>query len=528
LHLRLHKVELANFRSFVGHHVFEVPHTFGLYSLTGRNINNPRLGGNGVGKSSLIDAIVWALFGRTSRGLKATDIISYGQKTCTVSVALTVAHKRLVVKRDQSPNTLILAEDNSPARPVSQEQLEKHLRLGPEAFLRSVIFPQFGESFLDLSPSAKLILFSDILELDYWIERSQAAADEAKELEYQKGAVTEELAHKQGQEKILREDIDEFDRKHATFKKDQDKIIDSYKKTFAETVEEEQGIARDLPLIEQSTAKAKVRLETAKGKQVCPTCKQKIPNSDLVTLEQIFIDWDAKLKQQRKRQEYRLQSIAALNADIIKEQNRENPYADTLDKKVASLEKVRVKVISLKASIKQCEEELVAVTFWVSGFKRIRLFIVDETLRQLEIEVNNNLTSLGLIGWRIEFDIERENKSGGMTKGFVVLVYPPDAETPIKYESFSGGETQRIRMAGDLGLANLIMERAGLTNTLEVYDEPSQHLSQEGVLDLAETLQQRAIDQGKVILLVDHTAIEFGGFEGTFTCVKDARGSRLE
>ena len=69
--------------------------------------------------------------------------------------------------------------------------------------------------------------------------------------------------------------------------------------------------------------------------------------------------------------------------------------------------------------------------------------------------------------WRIEFDVERETKAGGISKGFVVFVHPSDKADPVRFEAYSGGETQRLRMAGDLGLANLIMERAGLTNTLE-------------------------------------------------------------
>ena len=60
-----------------------------------------------------------------------------------------------------------------------------------------------------------------------------------------------------------------------------------------------------------------------------------------------------------------------------------------------------------------------------------------------------------------------------------------------------------------------------------MYDEPSQHLSQEGLIDLAETLAQRAENDQKRILLVDHHAIEFGGFTGVMTVTKDSDGSHL-
>jgi energy-coupling factor transporter ATP-binding protein EcfA2 len=134
---------------------------------------------------------------------------------------------------------------------------------------------------------------------------------------------------------------------------------------------------------------------------------------------------------------------------------------------------------------------------------------------------------LGLTDWRVEFDIERENKSGGVTKGFSVLLYPPKRDKPIRFESYSGGETQRLRLAGDLGLANLIMERAGLTSMIEVYDEPASFLSAEGLLDVAETLHQRALTHGKRIFLIDHSTMDFGDAERLLV-VKDERGSRLD
>jgi len=72
------------------------------------------------------------------------------------------------------------------------------------------------------------------------------------------------------------------------------------------------------------------------------------------------------------------------------------------------------------------------------------------------------------------------------------------------------------------------MQQAGLVNSVEFYDEPSNHLSDEGLLDLAETLHGRAISDGKRIILVDHRMPDFGDFSGVFTVVKNATGSQIE
>ena len=71
------------------------------------------------------------------------------------------------------------------------------------------------------------------------------------------------------------------------------------------------------------------------------------------------------------------------------------------------------------------------------------------------------------------------------------------------------------------------MERAGLRSTVEFFDEPSRHLSQEGLLDVAETLNQRALQAGKRIFLVDHATIDFGDFADRFLVKKGRGGSCL-
>ena len=114
------QVELENFRSYRGLHKFAVPVDPGLYLITGKNEVEPRLGTNGVGKSTLLDAVFWCLYGRTTRGLKAGDVIAWGQTQCSVTVYLTVGDKAIKITRTQSPNSLTL-DDTA----VTQETIQK-------------------------------------------------------------------------------------------------------------------------------------------------------------------------------------------------------------------------------------------------------------------------------------------------------------------------------------------------------------------------------------------------------------------
>ena len=75
--------------------------------------------------------------------------------------------------------------------------------------------------------------------------------------------------------------------------------------------------------------------------------------------------------------------------------------------------------------------------------------------------------------------------------------------------------------------AMMAMERAGLTNGIEFFDEPSRHLSQEGVLDLAETLTERAVSSHKRIFIVEHNLLDYP-YAGAVTILKSDEGSTIK
>lgn len=573
-------IEIDNFRSYVGSHKFDFPRAAGLYSVTGQNLVNPRLGANGIGKSTLLDAIYWCLYGRTTRGLRGGEVLSYGKKSCVVSVFLLVGKVRIQIDRGQSPNGLDITEDGK-TRPVDQEAVNKALRMSPEAFLHAVMLPQFGESFFDLTPTAKLALFSQIMGLDYWLEKSKLASLLASDIDASIADITNQVSRLKGQLEANEADIKHLTDKKGSFSKSQAQIISALEQdlkqqralgaklatSIGDLKNVLKGAERRLAVFEQpieNSSVLKTKLSAAKRSfanlngvgAVCPTCLQKMDSSHLksakaplevsisalevrlakvIAQEQDFVsltrnkdDFDREFAKTKGALEAHTSKETDLRSRIEREKTQVNPFTKILDEKRQLIKAVTSKMVDLEREKGVLQKEHASISYWVAGFKRVRLFLIEETLHQLEVEVNNNLASLGLQDWLVTFDVERENKSGGLTKGFVVFVHSPDHKEPVRLEAWSGGETQRLRLAGDLGLANLIMERAGLRNTIEFFDEPSRHLSQEGLIDLAETLAQRAESDGKRIFLVDHNAIDFGGFQDTITIVKDKDGSRIK
>lgn len=600
---------IKNFRSYRGEHTFEFPTAPGLYSLTGINNANPHLGSNGAGKSSLLDAIRWCFYGRTARGLKAGEIITWGEKTCEVTIRAALGQERPLIRRTQSPNSLTVD-----GKPVDQETLQKLLRLTPEAFDCAVTLPQFGTSFLDLKPEAKLTLFSQIMDLERWLERSKAADAEATNIAKQLTALEQELAHTEGRIESTQDSIKELSVTSANFEDQQDEKIKRLEAELLESTKSAKKVeaeARDLKKLllgaENRAAELTTALQHALGKQLaagnesnaalvkreiadnecaalwkkqegldklgaeCSVCLQPITKQHLAKAhsnlerdieaaeeecllrEQELLEVQKRLKvanttcdtarqdlrtaennqrdfavEQRKNTallEATKSRITDLNDHIEGLVNEPNPYGKMLAEKQKLLRELKNNVAGIPATINKVTAEHAAAHYWVLGFKRVRLFIIEETLRQLEIEVNNALVSLGLTEWRITFDVERENKSGGVTRGFMVFIHPPGAVQPLRFETYSGGEVQRLRLAADLGLASLIMERAGYTSKIEFIDEPTAHISDAGLPDLAETLHQRAINSKKKVWLIDHRIINFGDFADELLVVRDVAGN---
>lgn len=213
-------------------------------------------------------------------------------------------------------------------------------------------------------------------------------------------------------------------------------------------------------------------------------------------------------------------------ADAI--ENEVNPYKELQNKAREATRTAQGRFSAAERALGAANELQSRYAFWVKGFKDIRLAQIADALTELEIEVNSELSALGLPGWELLFSVDKEVNNGkSVSRGFNVAVISPQNAKPVPWESWSGGEHQRLRLAGQMGLSNLVRTRMGVTLDFEVWDEPGRGLTQGGVQDLLHALQRRAQIEQRQIWLVDHMSHHFGGFAGGVTIVKDKAGSRI-
>jgi DNA repair exonuclease SbcCD ATPase subunit len=206
-----------------------------------------------------------------------------------------------------------------------------------------------------------------------------------------------------------------------------------------------------------------------------------------------------------------------------------NPHTETARAAQERLDGLGSGIRALDDSLRTSAQARAEAEFWVTGFRDVRLWVVEQALRELELHVNNALVELGLFGHQIKLEIERPKADGsGVIRGFNVSIFAPGFEEPVPWESWSGGEAQRLRLASAVGLSDLICARTGFSPSFEVWDEPTAHLSNEGIADLLSLLAQRARARQRQVFLIDHRTLNAGDFDDELRVIKDADGSRIE
>lgn len=150
---------------------------------------------NGSGKSAILDAITWCLYGklvRKTKKAKADDVMYRFDTGRTVVVCnLDIAGTKIVVERSRSstgPNFTVSGLRKGTMGGV-QETLEKAIGMNYQTFTSSVMFGG-GASFCSMTDAERKEVIEEMLDIDYFLNAQKIADAEAKELEAEIEALT--------------------------------------------------------------------------------------------------------------------------------------------------------------------------------------------------------------------------------------------------------------------------------------------------------------------------------------------------
>jgi exonuclease SbcC len=160
-------------------------------------------GQNGAGKSSLLDAITWALFGIARK--RDDSIINSRKKTAEVSFQFEYEGNIYRIDRSRTAGKTALLEFfiysnegwhvlSEPTMSKTEEMIRKTLRLDYETFTNASFFLQGkADQFAQQTPTERKNILSNILGLEIWEEYRERAAEQRKALENELSAETARL-----------------------------------------------------------------------------------------------------------------------------------------------------------------------------------------------------------------------------------------------------------------------------------------------------------------------------------------------
>jgi exonuclease SbcC len=152
------------------------------------------IGNNGAGKSALLDAMTWALFGK-ARSNRNQELLRKGATEMSVTLEFDVDGQLYRVRRQfsrksRSHNVTLEQSVNGKWRSVVHErvktveqEIQKLLRMDYDTFVNTVFMPQ-GQSgmFMDLDPAERRDLLAQVLGLEVYEELAGRAREQVRVL----------------------------------------------------------------------------------------------------------------------------------------------------------------------------------------------------------------------------------------------------------------------------------------------------------------------------------------------------------
>ena len=174
--IRFEKLTIRNFMSF-GDEVTEVPLSNGLNLITGYNLDMPE-SKNGIGKTSIVDAILFALYDTTTKDLNKADLVNdSNKKNCVVTLDFNIEQNgkttKYRIERGIAPGfcTFFIDGDSTKSTlssmPLTYKNIEKHLGISRALFQQAIIM-SVGDSvsFFKIKKQDKKNFIEGTFDLD--------------------------------------------------------------------------------------------------------------------------------------------------------------------------------------------------------------------------------------------------------------------------------------------------------------------------------------------------------------------------
>jgi len=182
--VKIRRLSLEGFRLFPDK--LTIDWEDGLFHLLGRNHDEPPMDSNGAGKTSLVSAIPWILYGKIHTGAGKDDVINWDSQMVvgelTFDNGLVVERGKRRGKAEQL-RYFWNGQWQQPDIRFAQADLNKILGVTETLFFNSLWISQESSDFLRMRPSDRLKLLEEVLMNDLFTKAQRIARDRRNEAE---------------------------------------------------------------------------------------------------------------------------------------------------------------------------------------------------------------------------------------------------------------------------------------------------------------------------------------------------------
>lgn len=513
------------------------------------------VGKNGSGKSTILDAITFALFGKAFRSINKGGLVnSVNGKECVVEIVFSTNGKRFMIKRGIKPNLfeiycngLLLTQDS--AVKDYQEYLEENiLKMTFKSFTQIVILGSASFTpFMQLSPADRRLVIEDLLDIQIFSTMNSIVKNRITQNKEDIATNSTSLRSKsQNYDYIVKtiEGLKEGDKQSLDGLQSKQDIlngqIESIKKYIRETEEKRNKLIEKTDTLKAKKAKLrkllvlKTQIETNKNQlsasisllkeqDHCPTCKQSIDPSfkeeelkkHLHKNEEFVTGIDSISKQLKLLEEevIMLESLAeeveSLNGDLT---GYFTKLAGAHSNINAIMEEMK-KIGSSNKLLRESQEDLITVQAEIEALEKEKKKLLDEKVmaETASLLLKDGGIKTKIIKQYIPIINKMINRYLTQMEFFVNFNIDENFNETIKsrfrdefsYHSFSEGEKFRIDIALLLTWRNIARMRNSVNVNLLVMDEVFDgSLDSNGIDDFLKIMT--AMDKDTRVMIISH------------------------
>lgn len=280
------------------------------------------IGDNGAGKSTILDALTFVLFGKPFRAVNKNQLInSVNQSGTEVEIEFSIGSKQYLVKRGIKKNFFEIYQDGKMLNQDAsvrdyQEYLEKTiLKLNYKSFTQIVIL---GNSsfvpFMQLKASDRRAIIEDLLDIEIFSVMNQLLKARVAQNKEDMGTVDIALGLTKGERENVeflidklkenktsqieanKKDIEKHEKAIADYREQIDKILDKNKE-LNDSISDEKRVRKEIDKlldyqkgIEKGIIKCEGDIEFYENTETCETCKQEITEDHRENMIENFHD----------------------------------------------------------------------------------------------------------------------------------------------------------------------------------------------------------------------------------------------